>query len=189
MSSTEFLQELRTAFTDLAWSLPSNINVSLDDTLLGESITNMSSDVAKEFDNFNASLCQIFGRPETGIRFPDRGQRLDDLVEDFEVMIDTVIFGPKSIKHLLDKNFGWGHALIATSRRLQENVQRNVSTAHAKAPQLLAKRQSTLSFATPKSVSTESHPAQPPMNKMRLGTLPFTKYLQRKPRHSQTEMY
>jgi len=174
MSSTEFLQELRTAFTDLLWSLPSN--VSLDDTLLSESITYTSSNIAKEFENFNASLCQIFGRPEIGIRFPEWGQQLNDLVEDFEVMLDTVVFGPESTKHLLDKIFGWGHALIAASRRLQENVQRNISTAHAKAPQLLlAKRQSILSFATPKSVSIKSHPAQPPMNKMWLGTLPFTK--------------
>jgi hypothetical protein len=124
MSSNEqdkLLRALRAAFTSLPWSIPNN--VSDHDTLLGESITNTSSDVTEEFSHFNASLCSIFGQPEGGLVFPERGQRINDLVEDFEVMMDSVVLGPKPTKHLLNDILQWGNTLIAAANSLQNGTQ------------------------------------------------------------------
>jgi hypothetical protein len=177
MSSHEgkkLLRELRAAFSSLPRSIPND--VSDYESLLSESITNTSGDVAKEFAHFDASLRNIFGDPETGLVFPERGQRITDLVEEFDVMIDSVVLGPESTRHLLDEIFQWGNDLVAAAEGLQHDEPRHPplgsSMVLGKAPRTT---QSLLPFGTPKSAqpSTKSIPKQTPMSKMRLGTLPF----------------
>lgn len=186
VDTTKLLKELRAAFLRLPPSVPL---VSNNEALDGEYITNTGSDAHVEYHNFNHSLRQIFGDLETGLIFPERGQRLNDLVEDFEVMIDIIARGPDSVHHLLDEVLFWAQTLIMAAKDLRHKHDVTMSTHNSGElrsmfTQLVFEEtiDIPLRLAAEIPLQSDNHalstpPTQyhPPMNRMRPGTLPFRK--------------
>jgi hypothetical protein len=173
VSSVKLLKDLRAAFLSLPPSVPL---ISDNDTIDG--ITNTSSDVDTEYVNFNNSLRKIFGDPETGITFPERGQRLNDIVEDFDVMMDTIARGPHSTRHLMDEVSSWVAALVLAAKDLINKHKSGASTRSQPIHNETTTPNSCPIPAKEKPLPTASiapRRQHPSMNRMRIGTLPFTK--------------
>lgn len=118
----KLLKDLQSAFSNLPHSIPDSWHISKHDTLIGESLTNHSSDVDAEYAFFDDGLVQIFGHPDIGLTFPERGRWLNDLVEDFEVMLDKIDAGPDSFKHFENDVMHWGNALITSAEALHNTL-------------------------------------------------------------------
>lgn len=131
-----FLDKLEHAFYSLPSSIPTSGSISEEDTLLGKDLVNHSDNLEEEYKFFDKSLRTIFGNPtsEKGLSFPERGRRLNNILEDFQVMIDTIETSKGCHPSYLHGVINWCTHLIVAAKALHDCPEKTKVTVIAAVP-------------------------------------------------------